>query len=76
MFLIPQSANSSSILLKRDGGEPMLGFGATQLFWLFSGVSSGWAKAGIALATIVAAIRVATDNTISMRLMRYLLLFI
>ncbi len=69
MFLIPQSSNSCSPLLKRDGGEPISGFDAPQLFSL----PPGWAKAGIAMATIMAAITKAAVTTNIVRLISTIL---
>jgi hypothetical protein len=63
LFLSPQSSNSSPLLVGY-GGKPILGFDAPQLFSL----PPGWAKAGIAMATIIAAMTSATVTNNMMRL--------
>jgi hypothetical protein len=70
LFLNPQSTNSpdpvSSPLFSLFGGKsPMLGFDAPQLFSL-----PPWAKAGIAMANIIAAMTNATTTTVMMRLIK------
>jgi hypothetical protein len=70
LFLNPQSVNSpdpvSSPLFSLFGGKsPMLGFDAPQLFSL-----PPWAKAGIAMANIIAAMTNATTTTVMMRLIK------
>jgi hypothetical protein len=67
LFLNPQSVNSpdpvSSPLFSLFGGKsPMLGFDAPQLFSL-----PPWAKAGMAMANIIAAMTNHTVTTIMMR---------
>ena len=64
MFLNPQSANSSP-LFPGCAGTSMLGFDAPQLFSL-----PPWAKAGIAMANIIAAITKASTTSVMMRLIK------
>ncbi len=65
LFLNPQSLNSSPFAGSGGpAGTPMLGFDAPQLFSL----PPGWAKAGIAMANIIAAMTNATVNNTRMRL--------
>ena len=67
LFLNPQSKNSSpsgpTRLSPWPGGTAMLGFDAPQLFSL----PPGWAKAGIAMAAIIAAMTSATVTNKSIR---------
>src|ERR687894_626513 len=64
LFLNPQSKNSSP-LFPGCAGTSMLGFDAPQLFSL-----PPWAKAGIAMANIIAPMTNATTTTVMMRLIK------
>src|SRR5918911_5584799 len=64
LFLNPQSKNSSP-LFPGCAGTSMLGFDAPQLFSL-----PPWAKAGIAMANIIAAMTKATTTSVMMRLIK------
>jgi hypothetical protein len=67
LFLKPQSSNSSPFAGSGGpAGTPMLGFDAPQLFSL----PPGWAKAGIAMANIIAPMTNATTTTVMMRLIK------